>query len=151
MTSESLRLEPASVDDAPLFTAMDQLGDTGDFILAGGREAHAQALAAGEPIYLRIVADDAVAGYFVLAPDPDGRSVECRRIVVTERGRGIGQGAIPLMEDHCRRALGRSRVWLDVFDDNARARHVYEKLGYVRCGETEYSGRRALVYEKELG
>lgn len=146
----NVRLEKASKADATLFTAMEEPEDTAEFILPCGFEAHARNLENPDLVHLRIIADERVVGYFVLSPDLDGDSVEFRRIVVADKGRGIGQCAIGLMEQYCRDRLGRSRIWLDVFEHNARGRHVYEKLGYSRTGETEYSGVRALVYKKSL-
>jgi RimJ/RimL family protein N-acetyltransferase len=68
----------------------------------------------------------------------------------TKRGRGIGQDAIAQMEHYVTEILGRSRVWLDVFEENERARHIYEKLGYSRFGDATRGDRRLLLYEKRL-
>jgi RimJ/RimL family protein N-acetyltransferase len=32
------------------------------------------------------------------------------------------------------REFAAHRLWLDVFDDNARARHLYQSLGFVEEG-----------------
>jgi RimJ/RimL family protein N-acetyltransferase len=46
--------------------------------------------------------------------------------------------------------MGRRRIWLDVFEHNARGRHVYEKLGYRRFDSGELDGKPLLLYEKQL-
>ena len=55
-----------------------------------------------------------------------------------------------MVDQICRSEFGRLRVWLDVFETNLRARHVYEQCGYQRFGESEHEGRRLLLYEKVL-
>jgi RimJ/RimL family protein N-acetyltransferase len=46
-------------------------------------------------------------------------------------GRGLGTRASRLVLDFAFGALDLHRVELEVYDFNARARHVYEKLGFV--------------------
>jgi RimJ/RimL family protein N-acetyltransferase len=76
--------------------------------------------------------------------------VEFRRVVVADKDKGIGQLAIAAMERFCRAELERKRIWLDVFESNHRGRHVYEKLGYQRFGESSHPGGKLLLYEKAL-
>lgn len=60
--------------------------------------------------------------------------VELKRIVVTKRGVGVGQALMHLIIDYAFDDLKAHRLWLDVIDDNARAQHVYRKLGFVEEG-----------------
>ena len=76
--------------------------------------------------------------------------VEFRRIVVSCRGIGIGQAAIPAMEVYCREQLHCRRIWLDVFDSNPRGRHIYQKLGYRLFDTGELEGRKLLYMDKSL-
>lgn len=48
-------------------------------------------------------------------------------------GRGLGTEAVRLSVGHAF-AVGLHRVELEVYDFNPRARHVYEKVGFVREG-----------------
>ncbi|MFD2349343.1 GNAT family N-acetyltransferase [Nonomuraea ferruginea] len=50
-------------------------------------------------------------------------------------GRGYGTEAITLALDHAFRTTPLHRVGLEVFAFNDRARHVYEKLGFVEEGQ----------------
>jgi diamine N-acetyltransferase len=129
---------------------LEQTVGVREFILPASAEAHRADFENPATVYLSILEGSAFAGFILLRLDPDGSSVECRRIVVVERGRGIGQVAIAALERYCRSVLGRFRIWLDVFDANHRARHVYTKLGFRDCGETVNAGRRLLLYEKVL-
>jgi RimJ/RimL family protein N-acetyltransferase len=47
------------------------------------------------------------------------------------RGRGIGTEAARLITGHAFEQLDLHRIELGVYDDNHRARHVYEKIGFV--------------------
>ncbi len=147
----SIVLERASTEDAAVFAGLEQDRDVRPFIVAYDGARHLETMAAPDAIYLRILDRDGLAGFMILVLDGDGESVECRRIVVARRGRGIGQEAIAQMERYAAEVLNRSRVWLDVFEENERARHLYEKLGYSRFGASELGGRRLLLYEKRVG
>jgi RimJ/RimL family protein N-acetyltransferase len=62
------------------------------------------------------------------------RSLELRRIVLTEKGKGYGQQAMELAKQYCFSNLAYHRLWLDVFTDNSVAIAVYEKAGFQREG-----------------
>jgi RimJ/RimL family protein N-acetyltransferase len=49
----------------------------------------------------------------------------------TDRGRGYGGDAIDALVDFGFERLRLERIWLDVFDENAAARRLYERLGFV--------------------
>jgi RimJ/RimL family protein N-acetyltransferase len=74
-------------------------------------------------------------------------SAELRRIVVSAPGRGVGTAVVGLVRELCKRDLGRQRVWLEVFESNERALHVYESCGFLRFGSADHEGRRLLLYE----
>lgn len=110
-------------------------------------DRHRTAFADPAIVYKSIRRGEQVVGFVILALDPDGVSVELRRIVVTSRGRGIGTRAVELVHELCKHEFGRHRVWLDVFESNELARHVYERCGYSCFGAAEHEGRRLLLYE----
>lgn len=147
-TIEIQRAEPADLSE---FAAMEQMDGTRQYVMAYAPEQHLRTMADPHVTYLRILRDDEVVGFFLLVRDDDATSIEFRRIVVSRAGEGIGQRAIPLMERFCEEELGATRIWLDVFADNARGRHLYEKLGFTRCGEQAHGDRTLLMYEKRLG
>jgi len=68
--------------------------------------------------------------------DVDNESCSLRIALVGARafGRGLGSEAIRLILEHAFETVGLHRVSLEVFDFNPRARHVYEKIGFVREG-----------------
>jgi len=54
--------------------------------------------------------------------------------------RGLGRPAMAAVCELVLQEWGLARFWLDVFEDNARARHVYEDLG-VRATAYAYQPR----------
>ena len=54
------------------------------------------------------------------------------------RGKGIGQALVEWAGDWARRR-GHRKIKLEVGEGNGRARHVYEKLGFI--AERRYMGK----------
>ncbi len=145
-----IELRPSTREELPEFAEMETAPDTADYILAYDAARHLAEFERDDIVYLSIYDDQKPVGFFILALEADLGSVELRRIVVAERGRGIGQAAIGSMEKFCRDRLGRSRIWLDAFEFNHRGRHVYEKLGYRFFDRGELNGKTLLFFEKSL-
>jgi RimJ/RimL family protein N-acetyltransferase len=51
-----------------------------------------------------------------------------------DTSKGYGSDAIRALLDFGFGELRLERIWLDVFDDNARGRHVYERIGFTYEG-----------------
>ena len=132
------------------FRDMERDADTAPNIAPYSHEQHLEEFNREDIVYLSIYDNHELAGFFILALDPDNTSVEFRRIVVARKDTGTGQQAITQMEKYCREVLQCQRVWLDVFDYNQRGQHVYEKLGYVRFDKKDYHGKILLCYQKSL-
>lgn len=136
--------------------AMSGDEDTRDFIVPYSLQRHHAEFAKPDVIYLGILAAGAgtrsgpMLGYFILALDPDDASVECRRIVIGRKSRGTGKRAMRLLDRYCSEALGRARIWLDVYDFNTRGQRVYESCGYRRTKEAAQDGKTLFFYEKRL-
>jgi RimJ/RimL family protein N-acetyltransferase len=143
-----LVLRDATTSDLDTIAAMEQ-GEAAATILAASVEQHRHDLSRPGVIYKCIEQDGELLGFVILQLDADGFSLELKRIVVGQPGHGHGTQAVQLI-DGVARDLGRTRVWLDVFEDNPRARHVYEKCGYSVFGEAELNGRLLVLMERLL-
>lgn len=76
--------------------------------------------------------------------DEGNRSCGFRTLIgAAGRGRGLGTEATRLTVEHGLRTMGLHRISLEVYDFNPRARHVYEKVGFVHEG----TGREALLFD----
>ncbi len=71
-----------------------------------------------------------------------GRSIELKRIVVGAPGRGVGRWMLTELLRISFEDLHAHRLFLDVFEDNARARHLYESLGFVYEGTMRDAAER---------
>lgn len=145
-----LQLRQAELSQLALFSVMEQDPDSSPYILPTTLEQHRQNFARDEIIYLAICSAADTRGFIMLALDPDGFSLELRRIVVADKGRGTGRQAIATLENYCRQHLQRRRIWLDVFEFNQRARQVYSGLGYRQFDQGEFDGKPLLYFEKQL-
>lgn len=143
-------LREMRADELTALTAMDRDGDTREHITVYSLEEHQREFARDDIVYLSIVADGELAGYFILRLEDDEDSVEFRRIVVAHKGQGIGQAAITAMESWVAGQLRRGRIWLDVFATNTRGQHVYDKLGYRLFKAGELDGRELLFMDKRV-
>lgn len=146
----SLDLRATTAEDLLAFPDMEREQDVAPFVFGFPLAQHQETWRRPEVRYLSILLDQRLVGFFLLAlEDGDGATVEFRRIVVgAGRGTGVGQRAIAAMHAWCRSRFATRRIHLDVFAANLRARHVYEKLGYVRYGERSHERGPLLLYEK---
>jgi RimJ/RimL family protein N-acetyltransferase len=62
------------------------------------------------------------------------RNIELKRFVIAAPEQGVGSAVLPLVLRYVFEDMGAHRLWLDVFEDNARARHVYRKAGFQEDG-----------------
>lgn len=122
----------ASPDTAYLIAA----GEAAGAVTAGGGDAGEARFVAPE------LAGDAdghdatagpAAGFVILRGIGEG-SVGLQRVAVTRPGAGFGSRLLAAAVDWVWRETDARRLWLDVARHNARARHVYGKLGFVEEG-----------------
>ncbi|MBW4687892.1 MAG: GNAT family N-acetyltransferase [Komarekiella atlantica HA4396-MV6] len=71
-------------------------------------------------------------GYIILAGllDPN-QSIEFRRIVITEKGKGYGIATVEMVKQLAFETYNAHRLWLDVKVQNKLAQSVYKKAGFV--------------------
>src|SRR5215218_8276710 len=156
LTGQRVTLRPVSADDAP--GLMDMLADRDASRLTGthaefdeetARRWYASRGEQDDRLDLAIVerATGQYAGEVVLNElDRDNRSIGFRiglRPGFTDRG--LGSEATRLVVDYALDVLGLHRVALEVYASNPRARHVYERAGFVYEG----TKRDALLWDGE--
>ncbi|MGL5818871.1 MAG: GNAT family N-acetyltransferase [Phycicoccus sp.] len=96
-----------------------------------------------QPDRLDLAVDDVSTGQLVgevVLNELDRDALTCNlRVLIGPEGRGGGRGteAVAMASAYGIRTLGLRRITLEVFDHNPRARHVYDKLGYVVTGHRE--------------
>ena len=75
-------------------------------------------------------------GFLILigCRNPHG-SIELKRMVVRDKGRGFGRSALRVAKKIAFDDLGAHRFWLDTKKRNVRARGLYDSEGFVFEGE----------------
>jgi len=107
------------------------------WVIGWSREQHLDAMK--DPDAEHWVLEDPVTGQPVGYVDLQGiqnphGSIELKRIVVSQPGRGLGKEVLRFFIRRSFEDLGAHRLWLDVMEHNERARHVYESVGFVKEG-----------------
>lgn len=132
MSGAPVRL--ATPADVAFMTSLEAEFET--FVARWSPARHRRSLAEPDFLYLVLEGPDGrPAGFAVLAglARADG-VVELVRIVVARPGAGLGGGFIDEIKRIVFDEKGARRLWLDVVEENARARAAYCRAGFV---ETE--------------
>jgi RimJ/RimL family protein N-acetyltransferase len=101
------------------------------YIIPWSVERHLQALSDHDTAHL-ILQDEVNVGYVILAGllDPN-QSIEFRRIVITEKGKGYGKEAVEIIKKLAFETYHAHRLWLDVKAQNYRAQSLYSRAGFI--------------------
>ncbi len=153
-----IRLRPTTEADLDFVLGAEQAAENRAYVSVWTRERHAASLESEDLSHLVIEnAKGERVGYVILAGLTDAnRSVEFRRIVVTEKNRGYGKEVLREIKKLAFEELKAHRLWLDVKEHNARARRLYETEGFVaegvmrECLKIE-NGYESLVLMSMLG
>ena len=138
-----LRLRKTTIADLEYVLGAEADEENRQFIIPWTRERHLEAIAPHFPegmiahpdIAHLIVQTDTPVGFVILAglTDPN-QVIEFRRIVITDKGKGYGRGAIALVQKLAFETYNAHRLWLDVKVQNHRAQAVYEAAGFIKEG-----------------
>jgi len=88
-----------------------------------------------------------VVGYAILRGlGEDNRAIELKRIVVGRPGGGLGRTILTELVRIVFEELKAHRLFLDVYEDNTRAQHLYESVGFQYEGVMRDAAQRDGVY-----
>ena len=135
---ENVTTERATEADIPAIMAIERKPGFEDFVDRWSREQHAAEMARDSTRYfvLRDAGEVTAFAIFQHIGEPD-RRVHLKRIVARDAGQGAGTRLLSSALDWLYTETETNRVDLDLFVDNERARHTYEKLGFmVACATT---------------
>ncbi len=129
-------LRPANSGDIPHIVRLEQSPHAREFVGQWPEEEHRQIMAGADARYF--VVDDehaSFAGFVILRGlQTEHRAIELKRIVLKTTGRGQGR---QILQSILEKAFGEyhaHKLWLDVFESNERARHLYRSLGFREDG-----------------
>ncbi len=140
----AVQLRRTRPDDLAFVTSLERNPDNRDFIGQWTDAEHLAAIAReGKREHWIIERDGAAAGYLIAY---DCRFLDAgfyvKRLVVGDKEQGTGSDALHQFNERVFAMPGTSCVWLLVRDCNARAQHVYGKLGFVRFDPEGEEARR---------
>lgn len=129
-------LRLATSNDVPEIVRLERLPESRKYVGQWSEERHRSTLASADARYY--VSEDesgAIAAYVILRglAEPE-RAIDLKRVVTASPGRGLGRRILNEILRIAFEELGAHRLFLDVQEDNARARHLYTSLGFVHEG-----------------
>jgi diamine N-acetyltransferase len=130
-------LSPTVKNDLDFVLAAEQHESNRPFISQWTHQQHEAALEDKNISHLIIkcISNQLSVGYIILEGLADvNESIQLRRIVVTDKGKGYGKEALRLIKKLAFAELHIHRLWLDVKEHNFRAQRLYESVGFVREG-----------------
>jgi diamine N-acetyltransferase len=141
----SFLLRPAITSDIPSIVAIERLASARNFVGQWSQERHLQTLSSGDARYFvsEIDSGDLQAFAILRGMEEASRSIELKRLVVAAPGKGLGRRILTELTRIVFEEFRAHRMYLDVYEDNARARHLYESLGFVYEGVMREAGERA--------
>lgn len=134
MTLEAIR--PATKNDIKWIVFQEQRPEFESFIHRWPFEVHERNLADPDKLYLIAIDGSGSPVAFIILEGLSSKAkcIKLVRMVVSEPGTGLGKPLLKAVIHRVFAELGANRLWLDVFDDNSRARHTYKEVGFREEG-----------------
>lgn len=132
-----IHLRPTTPEDLTFVLTAENAPENAPFIRQWSRDRHLQACQSPDERHW-IVAErrtDERAGYVIIQGIQDSdQSLLLKRIVITRKGQGYGRSTLEIVVRKVFEDFGAHRLWLDVVEDNMRARSLYQRSGFVEEG-----------------
>jgi RimJ/RimL family protein N-acetyltransferase len=129
-------LREANETDIPLIVKLEHAPEANQYVSQWTREEHCAAMRNPDTRYF--VAEDnsnTWLGYIILhGLQSEHHNIELKRIVVHSPGQGHGRQMLQMVLGKIFEDFKAHRVWLDVFETNLRAQHLYRNLGFQQDG-----------------
>jgi len=132
----NMRLRLACLHDIPPIMTMERIPEFRTFVGNWSEEEHRAKMSGEDCRYLVAESEsrEMIAFAILRGVASPHRSIRLQRIVVAIPERGVGKQMLAGVLDYVFRELKAHRLWLDVFETNTRAQHVYESLGFRHEG-----------------
>ena len=128
------RLRPTMLSDLDFVLGVERDAGNLPFITPWERPQHEGAVRFPDFRHFIVEAGEGTqaAGFVILqgCRSPH-RAVELKRIVLQDKGQGLGRACVRLLKRMAFRDLRAHRFWLDVKARNLRAQHLYTSEGFV--------------------
>lgn len=135
--TENFLIRETTENDLEDVVRMENANDTEQFIAPYSSDEHLQIANHPEALHLLAIKKETEkpVGFFIInLVDRKHHSLEVRRLVIDDKGKGSGQEMINWVLKWCFEELKYRRIWFDVFCDNKRALRLYDFYGFVKEG-----------------
>ena len=131
-----IRLQKTTPEDITVVMEMENHADNRQFVTQNTMERHLAIIAGTDEEHLNVMDENnKIIGYVILVGlENPNKTIELRRLVIAEKGKGYGREALRLIKKYCFDQLGAHRLYLDVVEDNLRAQNLYRSEGFVLEG-----------------
>lgn len=131
----NIAIRETSVADLDFVLAAENHPENAPFVAQWSSEQHISSFADKDVLHVIIESDQERVGYAILAGLKNkNKSLELKRVVIVEKGRGLGRAALELFKKLAFEERKAHRLWLDVRENNDRARHLYKSAGFIEEG-----------------
>ncbi|MFU1792606.1 GNAT family N-acetyltransferase [Paenibacillus azoreducens] len=147
--SDQILLRRTQAEDLDFVLDTEAVEDSRRYVFTWPKEKHEFAMNNDDQLHIIIenMAGEKL-GYIILAGlRNEHHCIELTRINMASKNKGYGKEAISLIQNYVFHKLQAHRLWLDVKEDNARARHVYESAGFTMEGTLRECIHTNGVYE----
>lgn len=118
-------------EDLEFVLQAENMPENAPYVAQWSRMQHIQAFDDSDVLHVIIESENNRVGYAIVAGLQNShKAIELKRIVVVEKGRGLGRKALELFKHLAFHELKAHRLWLDVREYNERAIHLYKSLGF---------------------
>ena len=143
-------LRHTTEDDLDFVMKIEQGRANRPFVMQWTRAQHKASLSSEDKAHFVIetASERTRVGYLIVAGLTDAnKSIELKRLVITKKNRGYGRAALHVVKWLAFTEWGAHRLWLDVKEENFRARHLYESEGFVVEGVMRESNKTEAGFE----
>ncbi len=132
--NELIRLRETTPEDVERVIAIERDEENRRYVYNWPKERHLESIQSEDERHFMVEdqKNGKVVGYIILSSMTSPHDViEFDRITIDIKGKGYGRQCVRLIKKLCFETYGCHRLWLDVFDDNPKARKLYESEGFV--------------------
>lgn len=131
-----IHFEKTTTADIPTIREMENAAKNIIYIFQYTEQEHQETIDSEDRQHLKVIDNQGViVGFIILRGlKLQEDNLELKRIVIHQKGKGYGKQTLKMLQELAFQKLNVHRLWLDVFDDNPRAIHVYKSVGFVEEG-----------------
>lgn len=159
ISPDEITFRPTLEEDLDRILQMERDPENSPFIRQWARGKHIAAIRDKNVSHTVIIASEDIVGYLILIgiQDADG-SMEFKRLVIENKGRGFGRRALHFVKGKAFEDWNAHRLWLEVAEGNERAHSLYLSEGFtdegihresMKKGESYVSLRVMSILEEE--